>query len=254
MKNYFAFIHKELLESLRTYKLLIMLIVFFVFGLISPLTAKLMPDLLSSFMPAGMTLTLNPPTAIDAWSQFFKNTSQMGLILTLILFSGIISTERSKGTLINMLTKGLSRNTVIFSKFTAAAIIWTLSYGLSFLVSLGYTVYLFPQDKPENLLFSVFCLWLFGLFLLSLLILAGAMIRSTYGSLLLTGAAVVLLMAANLIPDFQKYNPFSLAAQNVPLLTGSVKTVELFPAAPITLLCTIIFIAGAAAAFSRAEL
>ncbi|WP_222860725.1 hypothetical protein [Paenibacillus antibioticophila] len=93
-----------------------MIAVFFIVGMLSPLTAKLMPELLSSFLPEGMTLTIAEPTALDAWIQFFKNTSQMGLILIVILFSGILGTELTRGTLINMLTKGLSRHAVILSK------------------------------------------------------------------------------------------------------------------------------------------
>ena len=43
--NYFTvFFKKELMESVRTYKLLIMLTIFLVFGIMNPLTAKLTPD------------------------------------------------------------------------------------------------------------------------------------------------------------------------------------------------------------------
>jgi ABC-2 type transport system permease protein len=107
MKNYVAILEKELLESVRSYKLFIMLIVFFIFGIMSPLTAKLLPELLSSMVPEGITITLTEPAAIDSWMQFFKNVSQMGLIVMLLVFSGIIGVELSRGTLINMLTKGL---------------------------------------------------------------------------------------------------------------------------------------------------
>lgn len=43
MRGYLAFVKKELLEQVRTYKLLILLLVFFIFGMLSPLMAKLMP-------------------------------------------------------------------------------------------------------------------------------------------------------------------------------------------------------------------
>lgn len=70
--------------------------------MMSPLAAKLLPQILAS---EGISITLPDPSAIDSWSQFFKNISQMGLIVTVILFSGVLGTELSKGTLINMLTK-----------------------------------------------------------------------------------------------------------------------------------------------------
>lgn len=237
MKNFVAFLKKELLESVRTYKLLIILTVFFVFGMMSPLTAKLLPEILSSFMPEGIKITIIEPTAVDAWAQFFKNISQLGLFMTVILFSGILSTELSKGTLINMLTKGLSRSAVILSKFTSMAIIWTLSYTAAFIITWGYAIYLFPGDIVSNLLLSVFCLWLFGLFLLSLLLLGATLTKSNYGCLLLTGAVIGVLMFCNIVPNVQKYSPISLAAFNVSLLTNAVAASELLWPIVITSLC-----------------
>ena len=72
MKAYFAFTQKELLESLRTYKLLIMIIVFMFFGMLGPLTAKLTPQILESLMPAGMQVTMGEPTVLIHGHSFLK--------------------------------------------------------------------------------------------------------------------------------------------------------------------------------------
>ena len=103
MNHFFVFLKKELLEYARTYKLLILLTVFIIFGITNPLIAKLTPDLLANFMPEGMTVTIPEPTALDSWAQFFKNTQQMGLIVLLLVFSGVLANEISKGTLISLL-------------------------------------------------------------------------------------------------------------------------------------------------------
>lgn len=116
MRGYLAFVKKELLEQVRTYKLLILFLVFFIFGMLSPLMAKLMPEILSQMPMDGITITIPDPTAIDSYSQFFKNLTQMGLIVLVLLFSGTLTTELSKGTLINVLTKGLTRYAVILAK------------------------------------------------------------------------------------------------------------------------------------------
>ena len=50
MRAYVAFIKKEGLELVRTYKLLLMILIFFAFGVMSPLMAKLMPDLMSQLV------------------------------------------------------------------------------------------------------------------------------------------------------------------------------------------------------------
>ena len=90
MKSYLAFTHKEFVETARTYKLLIMASVFLILGMMNPITAKITPQLLKSLMPAGMEITIGEPTAMDSWAQFFKNIPQMGLIVLVIVFSGIM--------------------------------------------------------------------------------------------------------------------------------------------------------------------
>ena len=193
MKAYFAFTQKELLESLRTYKLLIMIIVFMFFGMLGPLTAKLTPQILESLMPAGMQVTMGEPTAFDSWAQFFKNVSQMGFIVVAILFSGIMANEFNRGTLIHPLTKGLPRSTVIFSKFTVASMIWTISYLISFGLSYGYTKYFWDSDGVLNLPFAIFCLWLFGIMFLAVILLGGVIFKSSYGCIMFIGAFIVTL-------------------------------------------------------------
>lgn len=254
MRNYIAFLKKELIESVRTYKFFIILAVFFAFGMMSPLAAKLMPKLISYAQKDGMKISMPEPAAIDAWKQFFKNISGMGLIVVSLIFSGVLANELSKGTLINMLTKGLNRSTVILSKFTAMIIIWTTSYALAFAMTFIYTAYLFKNHQMHNLFFSIFCLWLFGLFLLAVILLGGVLIKSSYGCLFITGAAFAILMLINAFPKLQKFNPFSLASFNAALLTNSVNVSELYY--PIFISCALIVVCiiGSISIFNKKQI
>ena len=197
MKAFVAMTKKEFIESIRTFKLLIVVLIFLLFGMLNPITAKIMPKLLSSFMPEGMTVILSQdPHAIDSWIQFYKNMSTQ-LILFIIVFSGIVANELSKGTLINILTKGLPRKTVILSKFTATISIWTVSYLICFGTTLVYTMYLLPGELP-NTAFSAFCMWVFGVLQISIMLLGGVLSGNIYGSLLLTGGFTGLIMLFNI--------------------------------------------------------
>lgn len=146
----------------------------------SPLTAKLMPVLFEQFMPAGVVMDIPEPTALDSWIQFYKNISQMGIILFIILFSTTLSSELSKGTLILMLTKGLSRKTVIWSKATAISLIWTLSYALAFWTTFAYTSYYWDMSTVSHYYFAAFCLWLFGILMIAVFLFGNVLAASTY--------------------------------------------------------------------------
>lgn len=254
MKNYFAFLKKEIIESNRTYKTLILFCVFIIFGMMSPVTAKVMPKLLAEFMPKGMEITITTPVVLDAWMQFYKNISQMGILLLVVLFSGILSTEKSKGTLIIMVTKGLSRDTVILSKFSVMILLWTISLALAGLTTWGYSCYLFPGEALPHLIFSLVALWIYGLFLLALLLLMSTFTRSNYSALLLTGVVVAVLMMANILPTLQKFNPLFLSSKNVPLLMGVVKAKEFFLPMGITISSMVLLIVGAILIFRKQQL
>ena len=167
MRGFIAFTKKEFLESLRTYRCLILISVFFLFGMMSPLLAKLMPEILAGVEMQGMSIMLPEPTAMDAYSQFFKNMTQMGILVLLLVFGGMLSGERSRGTLVPILAKGLQRHTVLLSKFISAVMLWTMAYITAAVVNYGYTRYLFRATVVNSLAFSLFCLWLFGCLILA---------------------------------------------------------------------------------------
>jgi ABC-2 type transport system permease protein len=231
----------------------IMLTVFLIFGITNPLVAKITPDIISAVMPDEITVPIPEPAAFDSWTQFFKN-SQTGLIVMVIVFSGVLGTELSKGTLINMLTKGLSRRAVMLSKYTSMALIWTCSLILSFLATWGYTVYLFPDGEASNMFFAVFCLWLFGMFLLALLLFAAAVSDKSYISMLITGGAVAVCIFLNIIPDAYKYNPVSLASQNMNLITASTEASALYALIWISAALSLFLIASSVLVFRRKQL
>jgi len=254
MTGYLAFLKKEVIEYIRTYKLFIMLIVFAVFGITNPLMAKLIPEILESLATDGVIITFPEPTAYDAWTQFFKNATQIGLVVIVILFSGILSSELSKGTLINLLTKGLSRTAVILSKFTCMVMAWTVSIALCFGLTYGYTMYLFPEDQTSNLLFSVLCLWLFGLFLLAALLFSASLTKSNYGCLLITGVVVLVCMLMNIIPALHKYNPISLSTDNIGLIVNSIDVTSLYSVILISCLLSLIFVSLSVLIFRKKQL
>ena len=253
MKKCIVFFKKELFEYSRTYKLLILLIVFGIFGILSPLTAKLMPDILGA-LAAEFSIALPEPTAFDSWAQFFKNISQIGIVVTLVVFSGVLSTEISKGTLINMLTKGLSRTAVIISKYSCMALIWTISLSLCFGLTWVYTEYLFPNNAAINILYSVFCLWLFGVFLISALIFCASLSKSVYAGLLLTGGVFVICTLVNIIPAAHDYNPVSLASDNMGLIMNAIKVSSLYGAIVVAALLSAGFVIAAALVFKKKQL
>ncbi len=254
MNGFIAFSKKELTEQLRSYKSIILIAVLFLFGMMSPLLAKMMPDIFAGMDFQGMSFKMPVPTALDAYGQFFKNVGQMGLIVLLLIFSGLLSQDVTKGTLIVLLAKGLSRQTVIISKFVSALILWTVSYTLSAVTAYGYTVFLFGNAAVPNLFYALFCLWLFGVFILALILLASTLTSGNYGGLLLTAGVLIVLLIVSSFPTIQKWNPISLASNNTGLIMGAVTLGGMAAAVWIALALTAVFLVLAILIFRKKRL
>lgn len=254
MKAYLAFTKKEFMENFRTYKIFIMGVVYLLFGIMSPALAKIMPEILKSATPKGMMITIPTPTALDSWGQFFKNVGQTGMLVLVIVFCGLMANEFSRGTLVNILTKGMKRSTVVLSKLTMAVIVWTLSYLLSFVITFYYTAYFWEMDGMNHQFLTFFSMWLFGVLLITLLIFGGILFKSIYGSLLIAGAAIVMMMLINIAPKLQKYNPIMLSSDNMSLLTAQKNVSDVMPAIIICIGSIILLVAFSVILFNKKQI
>ena len=255
MKAFIAFTKKEFTESLRTYRLVVLLAVLVFFGILSPLTAKLLPDILGAIdLGDGMVITLPEPSAMDSWAQFFSNIGQMGMLALIISFSGITANEISRGTLVNLLTKGMPRHTVILSKFFMASALWTAGYLLCLAVCYAYTVFYWPLDNISNAFLSFFSLWLFGELLIAMLIFGGVLFGTFYGSLLSCFGVIITMSLLSIAPAVQKYNPISLAGATLGLLNDQSGSADFVPAIIICSSAILILIIASIVVFNKKKI
>ena len=221
MRIFLSLLKKEAIEGARTKKMISTFILFLFIGLISPLTAKLTPMILQSIATGNIDINVAPPSEIDSWTQFFKNISQIGMFGLAIILSTQMANEFQKGTLINLLSKGLPRYQVVLSKIFYNFILWFLAYFCSFILTYFYTKYFFGISFPvRNILMAALLPFIFGLFLISLEILAGVISGSVIGTLILTTVGIVIQLILSIRDEIVKYMPIALIGKPVNLMKG----------------------------------
>lgn len=212
-----AFLKKELLEQVRTGKLLILGILFVLFGIMNPAVAKLTPWLLEAFADSmaqgGMTITLSEVTAMDSWVQFFKNIP-MALIAFVLIEGSIFTKEYHSGTLLLALTKGLERHKVLAAKGLVLTILWTLGYWLCYGITYAYSAYFWDNSVAQNLTLSVLCWWVFGLWVIGLVVLFSTLAKDNTLVLMGTGGMVLASSLLSFFPKLQKFLPTQLSDGN----------------------------------------
>jgi len=210
MKPLTAYIKKELIESIYNFRLIITLSIFFLVGVISPLGARFLPEILNQFLDAGIEFYLPEPTYLDAYHQLFENITQLAMIAFVLVFGNTLSGELSKNSLQILLSKGLSRWAVVLSKYVVMVVIWTLSLALSTISCYLYTYYFFGSHRPENLFEGMLALWVFGAFIIGILIWINVLIKSYSICLLLFAICIGVLYLLNLLELLTIYNPVTL--------------------------------------------
>lgn len=212
-----AFITKEWLEAVRTGKIIILALLFVMFGIMNPAIAKLTPwmmEMLSNTMAeSGLVVTDIQVDAMTSWMQFFKNIP-MALIAFVLIFSDIFTKEYKSGTLLLVLTKGLSRYKVVLAKTMLLLSLWTVGYGICFAITYGYNAYFWDNGIANNLFFSAALWWLFGVWAICLMILFSSLLQNNTGIILCVGGTVLMAYVLSIIPKLKAYSPTVLMNAN----------------------------------------
>lgn len=241
MKSLIAFIKKEIIEQVRLGRLTVLLILFAALGIMNPAVAKLTPwifEILSdSLGEMGFNMTLAEVSAMDSWVQFFKNIP-IGIIVFVIIYSSIFTKEYSSGTLILSLTKGLKRHNVVISKALVLVVTWTVFYFMCFGITYGYNEYFWDNSIAKNLILSVACWWIFGLFIISLTVFFSTLASSNTVVLCGVGGVAIVSYVVSFIPKINKYLPTLLTDGNS-LIYGVKEPQEYVAAIIITLILSI---------------
>jgi ABC-2 type transport system permease protein len=225
-----AFLKKEWMELCRTGRLLILLLIFALFGIMSPALAKLTPWLMEtlsdSLADTGLVTTAVTVDAMTSWAQFYKNIP-VGIIIFILISSGSFTTEYQKGTWIPVVTKGLSRRKIVLAKALMIFAVWTALYLLCFGITYGYNAYFWDNGIAEHLFFAAVLTWLFGVWVIAFLVFFSVISRSGTQVLLGVGGVAVGVYLLSLFPKLSTFLPVKLI-DGMSLLQGGNYPVDYY--------------------------
>lgn len=245
---------QELKQQWRTRRALVVVAVFVLFGLASPLIAKFTPELFKSVPGAEQFAELIPePAAIDAVSQYIKNLTQFGFILAILLGMGAVAGEKERGTAAIILSKPLPRWSFLLSKFMAQALVYLVALLLGTLGAYYYTLVLFEPLALGPFLFGGVLLWLWLLVFTAVTLLGSTIGKSIGGAAGVALLGAVLLLLLGTFPTVGQFFPAALVSWAAQLgLPGEVP----FNGAALSAngVLILLFLVTAVALFERQEI
>jgi len=240
--SFMVALRKELLGQWRSYRLLVASVVLLAFGLLSPLTAKLMPELFK-LVPGGEQIAqlIPPPTIQDAVAQYIKNSDQFALILAILMAMGAVAQEKDKGTAALILAKPMPRAAFLLAKFASLGTTLAMGLALAGAACYYYTWILFGAIPPAAWLALNGLLLAIVLMYVALTLLCSTLAKSQAAAGGLAFGLVVILGVLGSLPRIGEYFPARLLVWGSGLVAGTAT-----PAWP-ALLVTLALIFGALA-------
>jgi ABC-2 type transport system permease protein len=235
-----SFFRKELKEILRTSRLIVVFAVFIFFSIFSAIGARYINEIIAS-MGGGIKIEFPDPTYIDSWAQFFKNVTSICLIVFLLIMTGTVVSEKTKGSIMLVLSKNVTRSDFILSKTVSGMLLFTAAYAVSAGVCAYYTYLLFGSYSNDRLIYALFLLWLLGLFLTALGIYISTVAKSATSAAILGFAAYAVLNIPTILPEAVKYTPAGISSLGAELLKGTVSVEGTIITLVMTVFLTIVF-------------
>ncbi len=250
-----AFVRKELMENVRSKRLLIITILSVLMAILGPATALLTPKILELFAEdlsaSGMTITSTDITVFDSWMQYFKNIPIVLIVLT-IIWAGSFTGEYQKHTLIPFVTKGLSRTGIYTAKITVLSLIWTGAYGLYFAISVYYNGYYWGNGPVKYMGMAILCYWLFGLWIVAAIGFFSAFCSSTFQVILGVGAMYFLCTLLGIVPKLADKLPTALCG-GLSLMQGASEPTDFTVPILVTVILIVLLTGCGIALFQKKE-
>jgi ABC-2 type transport system permease protein len=255
MTGFGILLRKELLESWRTRRLPVVVGLFLFVGIMSPLTARYLPEILKAALGDQMTVPVPTPVVGDAVLQLQKNLAQFGALTAIVLAMGAIASEKERGTAAFILTKPTTRASFLVAKLAALGAVLGLATAVAVAVAWVYTAVLFEPLAVGGWVALALLSWLGLMAWASITFLASTVTRSAAAAAGVGVIALLVLSIVSAIPQVGRFMPSGLDPGALALAIGQdVKGPELATA----ILGTLVIVVGCAAlawlSFRRQEL
>jgi len=254
MNGYGVFARKEAREILRTWRIWVLPAIILFFAIGGPPLARFTPEIVGALAGSQLgNFTIPTPTYLDAYAQWMKNLSQIGLFALIIIYGGIVSAETRSGTAAIVLTKPVSRSAFVVVKAIVHSVFLAFLVLLGTLVTWGLTAAIFGK-APGGPLWSSSLVWLvYGLLFIAVMVLFSVLISSAAGAAGAGLGVFVLLSITAIWKPLGDYSPAGLPGQAATLAAHTTTASSLWPILT-SLALSIALVAAAALVFRRKEL
>lgn len=182
MATFKAYFKKEILESNRQYKYIILGVSFLFFAIADPIMVKLLPEILKSQLIQGsgdISSLLPPITQLTGMQNYIKDLFQIVTLVIIFTTCSGLSDEITSEKLIFPYSKGSLPIGIIFAKLISYALSLTFFTFMGFLVNYYYSGLLLKGNPVafSSALISAFYLSIYYFYTMTLILFFSSIIK-----------------------------------------------------------------------------
>jgi ABC-2 type transport system permease protein len=210
----------ERLRMTRTPRAIALGAIYLFFGLLGPVTAKYLQDIVNR-VQSGVQVIVAHPTAKDGIANYISQASQTGLVVVVVIAAGAFTFDARRGLSIFLRTRADSMWQLIAPRFAVNAAAAVAAYTLGTLAAWYETALLLGSPPAGAMLAGLLCGSVFLVFAVSVTTAAASVARSTLATVGITLGVLLALPILGLAGPLHAWLPSTLVTAPVALVGHS---------------------------------
>lgn len=241
----------EWLRLTRSPRAVTLAAVYLFFGLLGPVTAKYLQDIVNR-VQSGMQIIVAHPAPKDGIANYVSQAGQTGLVIVVVIAASAFTFDAHRGLSTFFRTRASSMWQLIAPRFAVNAAAAVAAYTLGTLAAWYETALLLGQPPAWAMLGGLLCGSVFLIFAVSVAAAAAAVARSTLAAVGVTLGVLLGLPLLGLAGPLHSWLPSTLLTAPVALL-GHASLSDYLPALAIAAAGSALLLALATSRLARRE-
>ncbi|MBP6005417.1 hypothetical protein KA531_00730 [Candidatus Saccharibacteria bacterium] len=225
----------EILRLLRTRFWLALFTPFLVFGLLGPVMAYYLSDILSS-ASTNITIIVAEAQPMDGFSNYINNAFQIGLLVAIIIGASALAIDTNPSLSIFYRSRaGLNPARLILPRYGIVSLATILAFDLGILACWYQTNILLGSVEWQDILIGTLLINLYLGYSLSVLSLSTTLVKSTKASV---GISLIILLSMpilGMIKQVSDWLPSSLVGSLVSIASDKSTPSDYYPASLVAI-------------------
>ena len=210
----------EFLRMVRTHRWLVLVGVFLTFGILGPVTARYLADIVGNF--AGeITIVVPDPRPVDGILQFVSNATQVGLLAVVVVAASACAIDARVEVAAFLRTRVEHAGRLLWPRYAVVACTSVLALIVGTAAAWALTGLMLGRLPIGAMLVGTLLGGLYLCFAVAVVAAASALVRSMLPAVLVGLGVLLSLPLIGIIPSVQPWLPSHLVNAIVALIDGA---------------------------------